>query len=174
MEGREAGDGGTAPVGKVSIGPAALFVFPGLVSRCRLTADEALRCGWVGILGDSASRLGKPWGAELVPGSGVGAQRPRGPSHYRVTAGSCWSRPPGASGELPQVACVPPSMPQTSPCLTFPQHYHLRIPAPHAGSVHGIPAAPLHSPALKAGEPAPRPGSCGFSSWQLWGILCLG
>lgn len=55
-------------------------------------------------------------------------------------------------------------MPQTGPCLTFPQHYHLRIPAPHAGSVHGIPAAPLHSPALEAGKPAPRPGSCGFSS----------
>ncbi|XP_075626421.1 cytohesin-1 isoform X2 [Balearica regulorum gibbericeps] len=68
------------------------------------------------------------------------------------------------AASCPRLRASPPSMPQTSPCLTFPQHYHLRIPAPHAGSVHGIPAAPLHSPALAAGEPAPTP-------WLLWLLL---
>ncbi|XP_075374947.1 cytohesin-1 isoform X3 [Mycteria americana] len=126
------------------------------------------REGWLLKLGWASP------GAQSWYWSPVSEQRPRGLSHHRATAGSCRSRPPGASGELPQAACVPPSMPQTGPCLTFPQHYHLRIPAPHAGSVHGIPAALLHSPALEAGEPAPRPGSCGFSSRQLWGILCPG
>lgn len=67
---------------------------------------------------------------------------------------------PGASGELPQAACVPPLMPQSSPCLTFPRHYHLRIPAPHAGSVHGIPAAqPGASPAARS------------TPWLLWLLL---
>lgn len=76
------------------------------------------------------------------------------------------SEPQGANGELPP-GCASPSMPQSGPRLTFPQHYHLCIPAPHAGSVHGIPAA---QPGARRHEPAPRPGSCSFSSRHLLGI----
>lgn len=75
------------------------------------------------------------------------------------------SEPQGANGELPP-GCASPSMPQSGPRLTFPQHYHLCIPAPHAGSVHGIPAA---QPGARRHEPAPRPGSCSFSSRHLLG-----
>lgn len=75
------------------------------------------------------------------------------------------SEPQGANGEL-SPGCASPSMPQSGPRLTFPQHYHLCIPAPHAGSVHGIPAA---QPGARRHEPAPRPGSCSFSSRHLLG-----
>lgn len=67
------------------------------------------------------------------------------------------------AASCPRLRVSPPSMPQTGPCLTFPQHYHLRIPAPHAGSVHGIPAAPLHSPA--------RGRRARSTPWLLWLLL---
>lgn len=76
---------------------------------------------------------------------------------------------PGASGELPQAACVPP------PYHRQPlPHLLTALSPPHPSSTcrqhawHPCCTARLHS------RSPPRPGSCGFSSWHLWGILCLG
>lgn len=78
-EHKEAAETGTAFTGEASVHPAlhlgwAAGADSGLMRLCRAA-------GWVswGIL-----PLGwaSPWGAELVPGSGVRAQTPRGPSGH--------------------------------------------------------------------------------------------
>lgn len=76
----------------------------------------------------------------------------------------CWSRP----RELPQAACIPPYHRQALP------HLPTALPPPHPGSTcrqhawHPCCTARLHS------RSPPHPGSCGFSSWHLWGTLCPG
>lgn len=112
----------------------------------------------MGVLGDSASRLGKPLGAELVPGSGVRAQRPRGPRGDRVPAGRVGAGP----RELPRLRASP-SIPQTSPAS--PSH-GITTSASRLHMQAACMASLLHRPAPQP-EP-PRPGSCGFSSWHLW------
>lgn len=107
--------------------------------------------GWVswGIL-----PLGwaSPEGTELIPGSGVRAQRPRGPSGHRGTAG-CGAGPQEQAASCPRLRASPPYHRQALPHL--PTASPPRIPAPHAGSMHGIPAAPCSA----AGASAP---------WLLW------
>ncbi|KAL9833475.1 cytohesin-1 isoform 2-T2 [Geothlypis trichas] len=64
--------------------------------------------------------------------------------------------------------CVRPLHTTDKPCLTFPRHHHL------ASRLH-MQAACMASLLHPAPQPEPpRPGSCGFSSWHLLGILCPG
>lgn len=134
LEREEAAETGTAFTGEASVHPAlhlgwAAGADSELMRPCRAA-------GWVswGIL-----PLGwaSPWGAELV-------------SEHRDLEALQVTEPQQDVSEQAPGSCPrlrPPSIPQTSPCLTFPRHYHLCIPAPHAGSMHGIPAAPPGSTA---------------------------
>lgn len=157
VEGQEAAKRAQSPYGQCPyVHPYVHqpFIFPGLGGRSSLTAV------WMGgQLGDAASRLGEPRGAELVPGSGVGAQRPRGPSGHRSQQGPAGAGPGSEQRAAPGCVLVP-SMPQTSPCLT-----------PHSI----LTSASSSTCRQRAWHPRctarPRPGSCGFSSRHLWGIL---
>lgn len=106
----------------------------------------------MGVLGDSASRLGKPLGCRAGTRVWCQSSRPfRSPSHSRM-----WSRPPGASGELPQAACIPPPCHRQAPVspshgiITSASRLHMQA---------ACMASLLHRPA-----PQPEPSA----PWLLW------
>lgn len=162
-EGREAAGVSTAG-GECS--HLQLSVFPGLVSRGRAAAGRALWCSWVGFQGALPLGRASPGvesrcqGPVSEHGAGealLGAEAQQGPAG---------AGPRERTASCPQAACPPPCH---RPVPASPSHGIITS----ASRLHmqaACMASPLHSPALADHEPAPRPGSCGFSSQHLLGI----
>uniref|UniRef100_A0A8C5NLF4 Cytohesin 1 n=1 Tax=Junco hyemalis TaxID=40217 RepID=A0A8C5NLF4_JUNHY len=140
-------------------------IFPWLGSRSRLRVMRPCRV---------AGRVS--WGILPLGWASPGAQswyqvwcqstetsRPlRSPSHSRM-----WSRPPGASGELPQAACVPLHT-TDQPCLTFPRHYHLASRLHMQAACMASLLHPAPSRSLRALAPVASLGTSGGSSARVW------
>lgn len=148
---------GTAPWGRC-LYVQQRSVCSGLGMR-GLTADMVLPCAWVGILGDSASRLHKPPGCRVGTRvwcwSSETAKPFWSPGHRRV----CWSRPWERAASCPRLRVSPPChrlVPASPPTALSP---------PHPGSTQ---AACMASP-----RHCPTPWLLWLLLWAPWGTLCL-